>query len=55
MAFQEWRFCWTMWAIGWTYKDGRGWNYNELEIAFGPLRFTFLGQDEPTAELDHLD
>ena len=41
--FEECFFQWTMWGLGWTFKDGRGWDHDEIVIYIGPLRIVFLG------------
>lgn len=40
--FQEWFIQWTLWGIGWSSFDGRGWDPDEITIVIGPLRFVFI-------------
>lgn len=39
-GFQEITTHWTSTSLGWSYRDGRGWDYDKLKIHF--LFWTFL-------------
>lgn len=42
--YQEWSFVWSLWAFGYERAYKGGWDYDTLTIAFGPFRWTFLGE-----------